>query len=1187
MNMVALTKSLFTIVLLFSSFICVAQDTNSLLWKISGNGLEKDSYLYGTMHVSQKIAFHLDDVFYEALEKSDKIALETDPNLWLDFVFDNQDFHFYMNGYSVDGDKGFYNTPFLLKSPKREQIQSFLAQEHQILNGILYRSNKGADDFEEDTFLDMFIYQAGSKNKKPIVSLEDIEESTDLVNRASIDALKKKPEVWLQKLLKEDNYYTLLNNAYRDRRIYFLDSIQKGMYTEHHMKYMLYDRNKIMVKAMDSIMQKGSLFSGIGAAHLPGKEGVIHLLEEKGYTVSPLSSKKTTYGQTQKKAIEDRFITKKYTIQKSADGFFSAAYPSKLYETTIGNNVMYLCPDITNGAFITITRLQTFDYLKGEQRELTDLESILYESIPGEIISKEKIVKNGFEGFDIHNRTKNGNDQRYQIFLTPLELIIFKMGGKQDFVSKEGHHFFDAITFHKETTVPVTIQPTFKHFTVALPNSHTFINSDNIGARLVQAYDTKGNFFFLKEVALNDLDYIEEDAFELERIQKQFCENMDIPFTKGTFTQSQNRPSYSSWNAIPGKEQKIGLKTVIDGAKYYLLGAIVSNSMDANEFFNSFKVQPSVYKEPFIMEKDTSLYFSVRTIIEPPENYSFQYDLKKNKDKKYLSKSKQALYRTDANESVLVSFYKYHDYKNSDHIDSLWSRIIKRNAYRKRGEKTYNPRKYIVNVQKGEEMNQNPSLDYTIKDSLSTRAIMVKNILNGGVLYRLESLVDTIQGPSVFVENFFDTFAPKDTIIGRSLFEDKATDFMQALQKNDSLVFDSYNIVNFQQKDAKALLKLLKKFEFPEDKLHIKTALIQELGQLDGKNIDAYLKELYAESTKNSFDQIAIIKALITKKESKSYQDLLAFLQKDIPITDSRSDVSDMLWGLRDSLSLSKQLFPDLLEFTSVEEYKNPIYSLLAKLKDSSMVSKDLYKEYYPSILREGKIVLKRQRSKKYSDDSYNYSSYSDNTEQILNSCITLLMPFYKDPNVQDFYRQVSEMDASDVLVSYVAELLKNKQKVPKELRFKLASSLETRSDFYRMLKSMDRLDIFPKEYREQEALVRSALLQDSDYEVKKKDSIVFLEKRTFSITDKNYELFFYKTKKNHSDSYYEEDKDWKLHYMAVEKKEPDEISLKTYDYDTDQYIDETKTMDEVMDDVIEGMVLKYRKRVRIKNYDY
>ena len=57
-----------------------------LLWKISGNGLEKPSYMYGTMHVSNKIAFYLGSPFYDALKSTDKVALELEPELWFDEV---------------------------------------------------------------------------------------------------------------------------------------------------------------------------------------------------------------------------------------------------------------------------------------------------------------------------------------------------------------------------------------------------------------------------------------------------------------------------------------------------------------------------------------------------------------------------------------------------------------------------------------------------------------------------------------------------------------------------------------------------------------------------------------------------------------------------------------------------------------------------------------------------------------------------------------------------------------------------------------------------------------------------------------------------------------------------------------------------------------------------------------------
>src|SRR5215204_1704987 len=54
----------------------------SLFWEISGNGLAKPSYLFGTMHVSSKMVFHLSDSFYLALKNADVVALETNPGNW-------------------------------------------------------------------------------------------------------------------------------------------------------------------------------------------------------------------------------------------------------------------------------------------------------------------------------------------------------------------------------------------------------------------------------------------------------------------------------------------------------------------------------------------------------------------------------------------------------------------------------------------------------------------------------------------------------------------------------------------------------------------------------------------------------------------------------------------------------------------------------------------------------------------------------------------------------------------------------------------------------------------------------------------------------------------------------------------------------------------------------------------------
>src|ERR1700748_952368 len=73
--------------LIFSFFLIFAQAQKkypALLWKISGNGLKKPSYLYGTMHVSNRVAYYLSEQFFDALKSVEVVGLETNPAEWLD-----------------------------------------------------------------------------------------------------------------------------------------------------------------------------------------------------------------------------------------------------------------------------------------------------------------------------------------------------------------------------------------------------------------------------------------------------------------------------------------------------------------------------------------------------------------------------------------------------------------------------------------------------------------------------------------------------------------------------------------------------------------------------------------------------------------------------------------------------------------------------------------------------------------------------------------------------------------------------------------------------------------------------------------------------------------------------------------------------------------------------------------------
>ena len=122
----------------------------SLLWEVSGNGMRKPSYLYGTMHISGKLAFQLGDPFYDCIQSVDVVALELEPEEWLAALFNDPQVINWLGTESLD--EGYYDefgsdSPLPLLngfwSPGNgislhERIQEVLQYEPDILNYLMF-----------------------------------------------------------------------------------------------------------------------------------------------------------------------------------------------------------------------------------------------------------------------------------------------------------------------------------------------------------------------------------------------------------------------------------------------------------------------------------------------------------------------------------------------------------------------------------------------------------------------------------------------------------------------------------------------------------------------------------------------------------------------------------------------------------------------------------------------------------------------------------------------------------------------------------------------------------------------------------------------------------------------------------------------------------------------------------------
>ena len=48
---------------------------------------------------------------------------------------------------------------------------------------------------------------------------------------------------------------------------------------------LIIDRNRRMADRMQQYLKEGNAFVGVGALHLPGEQGLLELLEQRGYSV--------------------------------------------------------------------------------------------------------------------------------------------------------------------------------------------------------------------------------------------------------------------------------------------------------------------------------------------------------------------------------------------------------------------------------------------------------------------------------------------------------------------------------------------------------------------------------------------------------------------------------------------------------------------------------------------------------------------------------------------------------------------------------------------------------------------------------------------------------------------------------------------------------------------------------------
>ena len=188
----------------------------------------------------------------------------------------------------------------------------------------------------------------------------------------------------------------------------------------------------------------------------------------------------------QKEMIDKMRYSNSFVSQHSDDRVYQVSIPGKkFYHFTdwSGMDVVQYA-DMVNGAYYMVTRVKTNSLFRGHSLDMTyrKIDSFLYENVPGKILKKTPITKNGYKGWEVLNRTRRGDHQRYQVFATPFEIIFFKMSGNGDYITRgvEAEQFFNSIKLKEYKPVEWTkFQPSTGGFAVQMPHSPSMLKEKN------------------------------------------------------------------------------------------------------------------------------------------------------------------------------------------------------------------------------------------------------------------------------------------------------------------------------------------------------------------------------------------------------------------------------------------------------------------------------------------------------------------------------------------------------------------------------------------------------------------------------------------------------------------------------------------------------------------------------------
>lgn len=1074
---------------------------NTLLWRISGKGLSKPSYLFGTMHVQDRRVFQFSDSLYHFLESVDGYAMEIDPNAAMTALLktiSEPDTTAFLKDEMSKGDfkkiAAGLEAKFGVPADRITKKQAWLYKQ-----GWDARARIKPDDM--DAAVDLYLYNIAKKSGKWVGGIEDLEDQLNIIEEmgSGFDANDLFGSMGTGKSEMEKLI-----------RIYLAQDLNKIEETTETMgagvrDTVLLRRNHKMARRIDSLMHIRNHFFAIGAAHLPGSEGVLQLMKERGFTIEPVISKKTI-------APQNYTYTKKelpWETVESDDKTYTVSMPGKAAMLSPdGVTKMRMYADLGTGLIYFSTSIPIAAGMKKDS-----VLAAMVRRVSNKNSKPQKIIYSGIAGFEA---LKDSAGYFYRVRLLPdsSQVVMVMLGSQKRplLYSEEAERFYRSLTvtppvvkppkpiaewysyrddrmavqvaFPDTPEVNKTMQQTLEHREGAA--SWHFTNQTYIDI-------ANNNYYMLIVKEAGPGYYILADSALFDEAKNNAESNPDITVTK-------YETGY--WNGLPAmwmngwyKQNELLFKslTVNRGNRGYSLMAMYDAATDTTQvmhFLQSLQL-PSYNRASFQTYTDPINTFTTSAPAPITIMASQDSTVKTRTAVSYDSLSAFSFQVTT--EPHLPYFWTAND-------STFYATTI--TGYIGAGDSMLYERKITNGAATGRE--------YGIRMAGGRNFKRLHFLLNGDSTYMLYTVAPETFALQKEADLFFNDFRFLHYSPAKNLFQNKGKKLIADLETGDSTAFeqakDYIDAAAFTRSDLPLLHEALltpyrDSGNYNYGVLH---QLLDKAVAISDTQTIAFINEKFETLTgEKERLKYPFLKTLAGIKKDTAYGVLKKLLLQHTPVSGNSNAIA---YKLRDSLLLTKTLFPEIFSLLSDSLFYDELVNITTVLLDSNVLKISdvaLYQKTFMAQARK-KWLAGRDSSDKVWD------FYHD---------IALLGKL----NTAESNGLLQQMAQSKFVVlkqQAVSQLLTNNQPVSTSNLQKIAADTYHRAKLYAQLKKENKLALFPAAYRNQKSLAESLVYQNaSDDEEPSK--MVYIGQREATFNGKKGLYYLFKVDYGYDDGAY------------------------------------------------------------------